>query len=68
MRQRLKLAGHDASPETALAQLRRIQRQTVRINDSAPMEGVSTIQPDQATLLAALNIKKPTPDPQMSLL
>ena len=68
MRQRLKLAGHDASPETALAQLRRIQRQTVRINESAPIEGVSTIQPDQATLLAALNIKKPTPDPQMSLL
>jgi transposase len=68
MRQRLKLAGHEASPETALAQLRRIQRQTVRINDSAPIEGVSTIQPDQATLLAALNIKKPSPDPQMSLL
>jgi transposase len=36
MRQRLKAAaGHNASPETALAQLRRIQRQSVPINQGA---------------------------------
>ena len=68
MRQRLKLAGHEASPATALEQLRRIQRHSVRINDSAPIGGVSTIHPDQAALLAALRIKKPPADTQMTLL
>jgi transposase len=68
MRQRLKLAGHEAAPATALEQLRRIQRHSVRINDSAPIGGVSTIHPDQAALLAALRIKKPPADTQMTLL
>lgn len=68
MRRRLKLAGHEASPETALAQLRRIQRQTVTINDSAPISGVSTVNQEQAGLLAALKLKAPPQDAQMSLL
>lgn len=68
MRQRLKLAGHEASPETALAQLRRIQRQTVTINDSAPISGVSSVNDQQAGLLAALKIKNPQPNTQLSLL
>jgi transposase len=68
MRQRLKLAGHDASPETALAQLRRIQRQTVTINNSAPISGVSSVNDQQAGLLAALKIKTPQPSTQLSLL
>jgi len=68
MRQRLKLAGHEASPETALAQLKRIQRHTVTINESAPISGVSTIHHEQAGLLAALKLKSPPPDTQMSLL
>lgn len=68
MRARLKLAGHSASPETALAQLRRIQRHTVTINDSAPISGVSAINQEQATLLASLQLKKPSPDAQISLL
>ena len=68
MRQRLKAAGHAASPETALARLRRIQRHTVCINDSAPITGVSTIHDEQATLLAALRLKKPPGDTQLNLL
>ena len=68
MRQRLKLAGSDLSPEAALAELRRIQRHTVSIDSGAPIHGVSTVQPRQAAALAALNIKKPTVDAQMSLL
>ena len=68
MRQRLKAAGHAASPETALARLRRIQRHTVSINDSAPITGVSTIHDEQATLLAALRLKKPPGDTQLNLL
>jgi transposase len=68
MRQRLKLAGHDASPETALAQLRRIQRHSVSINNGAPIAGISAVTHEQAGLLAALKLKKPSPSPQMSLL
>lgn len=68
MRQRLKLAGSDLSPEAALADLRRIQRHTISINAGAPIHGVSTIQPRQAQTLAALRIKKPTIDTQMTLL
>jgi transposase len=68
MRQRLQLAGSELSPEAALADLRRIQRHTVRIDSGAPIHGVSTVQPRQAAALAALNIKKPTVDAQMSLL
>ena len=40
----------------------------MRINDSAPIGGVSTIHPEQAALLAALRIKKPPADTQMTLL
>ena len=68
MRQRLKLAGSDLSPEAALADLRRIQRHTVSIDSGAPIHGVSTVQPRQAAALAALNIKKPTVNAQMPLL
>jgi len=68
MRQRLKLAGSDLSPESALADLRRIQRHTVSIDSAAPVHGVSTIHPRQADVLAALNVKKPTQDAQLSLL
>ena len=68
MRQRLKLANSDLSPEKALAQLRRIQRHRVSINQAAPISGISTINNQQAGVLAALNLKKPTEATQMSLL
>jgi len=68
MRQRLKRAGSDLSPESALADLRRIQRHSVRIDNGEPIQGVSTIHPRQADVLAALNIKEPSHDAQMSLL
>lgn len=68
MRQRLKAAGHSASPESALAQLRRIQRQSVCINQGAPISGISNIHREQAELLAAMNIRKPAPDAQLTLL
>ena len=68
MRARLKLAGHEASPESALAQLRRIQRHTVSIDAGSPISGVSTVNQEQAGVIAALKLKKPTPDRQLSLL
>lgn len=64
MRRRLKMAGQDASPETALSQLRRIQRHSVSINNGEPISGISTITEEHAGLLAALKLKKPTPDTQ----
>ena len=68
MRQRLKRAGSALSPEAALAELRRIQRHTVRVDNGAPIQGVSTIQPAQADVLAALNIREPSQEAQMSLM
>lgn len=68
MRQRLKLANSDLSPEKALAQLRRIQRHRVSINQAAPISGISTINTQEAGVLAALNLMKPTEETQVSLL
>ena len=68
MRHRLKSAKSELSPEQALAQLRRIQRHSVSINRASPMTGVSTVNTEQAKVLAALNVKKPDTNAQMSLL
>ena len=68
MRQRLKFAKSGLTPEKALAQLRRIQRHSVSINQAQPISGVSTINDQQASVLAALNLKKPTQNAQLNLL
>ena len=68
MRQRLRLAKSNLSPEAALRQLKRVQRHSVSINDAAPIVGISTIRQDQAAVLAALKLKKPTLDTQLALL
>ena len=68
MRQRLKLAKSDLSPQRALAELRKIQRHKVRINKAEPISGISSINDTQAQVLETLNIRKPTQDTQMSFL
>ena len=68
MRQRLKLAGSTLSPDAALQQLRRIQRHQVRFDAAAPIAGISTIHTDQADILAAIHVNKPSLDAQLSLL
>jgi transposase len=68
MRQRLKLAKSDLSPERALAELRKIQQHKVRINKAEPISGISTINDAQAQVLETLNIRKPTQDAQLALL
>jgi len=68
MRQRLRLAGSALSPEAALAELRRIQHHRISINAGAPITGLSTIDNEQAAVLAALKVTKPAKDAQMSLL
>ena len=68
MRQRLKLAKSELTPEKALAQLRRIQRHSVTVNAGAPISGISTINAQQSNLFAALKLKKPSQDTQLNLL
>ena len=68
MRMRLKSAKSEHSPAKALAQLRRIQRHSVRINRAKPLLGISKITFEQAQVLATLDIEKPTKDAQLSLL
>ena len=68
MRQRLKLAKSELTPEKALAQLRRIQRHSVTINAGAPISGISTINAQQSNVFAALKLKKPSQDTQLTLL
>ena len=68
MRQRLKLAKSELTPEKALAQLRRIQSHRVIIKAAAPLSGISTIKDQQASVNAALNVKRPTQNSQISLL
>ena len=67
MRQRLRFANSDLSPEKALAQLRRIQRHKVRINQAEPISGISTISAEQAKVLETLNIRKPSENAQLTV-
>lgn len=68
MRSRLHVGGNSHSPERALAKLRRIQHHRVTLNDSQPVAGLSAIDQEQASILAALTVKKPTLDSQLTLL
>lgn len=67
MRERLKMAKTNLSPERALAQLKRIHRHQIKVNDRS-LTGVSTLTKDQTNLLGALTLKKPTKKEQFSLL
>ena len=68
MRGRLHASDTELSPERALSKLRQIQYQQVKINDAAPIAGLSTIDQEQSKILSALTIKKPTLNPQLNLL
>ena len=69
MRQRLKAADSDLSPERALEQLQRLQQHQIRINPSAqPITGISRLSETHCRVFAALNLKKPDKPQQRSLL
>ena len=68
MRTRLHASDTRLSPERALSKLRRIQHHQITLNDAQPLAGLSTISQEQADILAALTIKKPTPSVQLTLL
>jgi len=68
MRQRLTFAKSELSLEKALAQLRKIQRHKVCINQAQPITGILTINEMQATVLESLNLRKPTQYAQLPFL
>lgn len=68
MRTRLHAGGAKHSPERALQRLRRIQHHRVTLNASQPLTGLSSIDQEQADILTALAIKKPTLSTQLTLL
>jgi transposase len=69
MRQRLKAADSDLSPERALAELQRLQHHQIRINHAdKTIHGISRISEIHNRVFAALNLKKPTKPQQLSLL
>lgn len=68
MRTRLRASETKLSPERALSKLRRIQHHRVTLNDTQPVTGISTINKEQADILSALTIKKPTLNTQLTLL
>lgn len=68
MRTRLHASATSLSPERALANLRRIQHHRVTLNGADTIAGVSTINDEQSSILAALTIKKPTLNTQLTLL
>ena len=68
MRTRLHASGAKHSPERALERLRRIQHHRVTLNASQPVTGLSAIDQEQADILTALTIKKPSLSTQLTLL
>jgi len=68
MRMRLRSSDTQLSPERALDKLRRIQHHQVVVNDTQPVAGLSTINQEHTAILAALTIKKPSLNTQLTLL
>lgn len=69
MRQRLKAADSDLSPERALEQLQRIQQHQIRIDRAEkPINGISRLSEIQHRVFTALNLKKPSQPQQLPLL
>lgn len=68
MRARLRDSDTKISPERALAKLRRIQHQKVKVNDLEPVAALSNMTQEHADILQALTIKKPTIPAQLTLL
>ena len=69
MRQRLRSADAQLSPERALAELQKLQHHQIRINQAErPVTGISRLSDTQDRVFAALRLKKPTQPQQLSLL
>jgi hypothetical protein len=67
MRQRLRDAKSELSPERTLSLLRRIQHHRATLGNQT-MAGVSSMTPEQIHLFAALGLQIPTKTDQLTLL
>lgn len=67
MRQRLRDAKSDLSPERTLSLLRRIQHHRATLGNQT-LAGVSSMTPEQNHLFAALGLPKPTKTDELTLL
>ena len=69
MRQRLRSADAQLSPERALQELQKLQHHQIRINQAErPVTGISRLSETQDRVFAALKLKKPTQPQQLSIL
>jgi len=68
MRARLRDSDTKISPDRALAKLRRIQHQKVKVNDLEPVAALSNMTQEHTDILQALTVKKPTLPAQLTLL
>ncbi|WP_189535020.1 IS1634 family transposase [Paludibacterium paludis] len=68
MRQRLHASQSGLSPERALSLLKRIQHHRATLPSSQTIEGLSSITDEQARILTAMGIAKPTKNEQLTLL
>ena len=68
IRLRLRAANSPLSPERALEVVRRIQKHRIKLNDVAPVSGLSSITEEQAKIYQALKIQKPSASEQNLLL
>ena len=68
MRARLRDSDTKISPERALAKLRRIQHQKVKVNDLEPIAALSNMTQEHTDILQALTVKKPTLPAQLTLM
>jgi transposase len=68
MRARLRAGETALSPERALANLHRIQHHRVTLNGAQPLTVILSTSKEQTAILSALTIKKPTLNPQLTLL
>lgn len=69
MRQQIKAADCELSPERALAELQRLQHHQIRIDQADNLiNGISRLSDIHNRVFAALNLKKPTQPQQLSLL
>ncbi len=68
MRARLRDSDTKISPERALAKLRRIQHQKVKVNDLEPIAALSNMTQEHTDILQALTVKKLILPAQLTLL
>lgn len=68
IRHRLRASQSDLSPERVLARLRQIQHHRATPEGGKTIEGITTINADNASLFASIGVRKPEKNEQLNLL